>query len=332
MDILLCLVCSYIFGTLGAWFIYKWGNSFGLLDRSNKRSSHEGVVPRGGGIGILATFTFISYFLQMSMAFWFPAIALALFSFLGDRIEISPKIRLTVQFIAAIVFLFFSYRLPVTHNPSPIAHSLPLLLFFAFFIVATANWYNFMDGINGIAGITGIVGFGLLTLFNIMTEGDSKYSLLLICIVLSCLGFLPFNMPKARVFMGDVGSILLGFVFASIVVILSKSFLNFVCLAAFLFPFYADEFVTMAIRIKDGENLLRPHRRHFYQILANEMKIPHWKVSVGYGILQLVVGVGVLMIRPYGILPVFAFLLFFFIAFIFANYIVRMKLVAQNST
>lgn len=134
----------------------------------------------------------------------------------------------------------------------------------------------------------------LLAVFNILTGGDSRFSILSICIALSCLGFLPFNFPKAKVFMGDVGSIMLGFVFASIVVMASKSFLDFVCLAGFLFPFYADEFVTMAVRIKDGENLLKAHRRHFYQLLANEISIDHWKVSVGYSILQIVVGLSLL--------------------------------------
>ena len=183
-----------------------------------------------------------------------------------------------------------------------------------------------MDGINGIASVTGIAGFGLLALFNHISGGPGILTVLPVCIALSCLGFLPFNFPTARVFMGDVGSILLGFVFASLVVLISKSFSDFVSLAGFLFPFYADEFVTMAVRIKDGENLLKPHRRHFYQLLANELGIPHWKVSAGYGLLQLIAGTGILLLRPFGIIPVFAFLILFFLLFIFANYFVRIKL------
>jgi len=108
MDIFLYLVCSCIFSVLGAWFIYRWGNSFGLLDRSNNRSSHEGVVPKGGGIGILAAFVFISVFLEEPLVFWLPATVLALFSLLGDRIDISPKIRLPVQFVAAFIVVQFS--------------------------------------------------------------------------------------------------------------------------------------------------------------------------------------------------------------------------------
>lgn len=95
-----------------------------------------------------------------------------------------------------------------------------------------------------------------------------------------------------------------------------------------LFPFYADEFVTMAVRLKDRENLLKAHRRHFYQLLANEMDIAHWKVSVGYGIFQIVVGVSILRMRAFGIFPVLTLLFIFFITFILANYIVRNKTTA----
>ena len=169
--------------------------------------------------------------------------------------------------------------------------------------MGTANYYNFMDGINGIAGITAVVGFGLLAFYASTSGAEHSFVILSICIALSCLGFLPFNMPKARVFMGDVGSILVGFLFAAMVVMLSKSFLDFVCLAGFLFPFYADELTTLYVRIKDEfpsgrmnscgirdgwmDRLMKPHRRHVYQLLANEMGIEHWKVSVGYGGLGL---------------------------------------------
>jgi len=289
------------------------------LDKANKRSSHAGVVPKGGGIGILAAFIVVSSFLQMPSSFWVPAIFLALLSLWGDRFDLSPKIRLPLQFIAALFFVQFS---AFSLQPSAL-----LIFFLVVFIVATANWYNFMDGINGIAALTGIVGFGLLAVFNALSGGDSRFSVLSICIALSCLGFLPFNMPKAKVFMGDVGSILLGFVFAAIAILLSKSFLDFVCLAAFLFPFYADEILTMALRVKDGESLLKPHRRHLYQILANEMGIAHWKVSVGYGIFQLIVGLSILLARPFGILTILVLLIIFFSGFVWANYFIRTRIV-----
>ncbi len=133
-------------------------------------------------------------------------------------------------------------------------------------------------------------------------------------------------MLPAKVFIGDVGSILLGFSFAAIVVILSKSILDFVCLAGFLFPFYADELTTMAARIKDGENLFKPHRRHLYQLLANEKRIAHWKISIGYGFVQLIVGITILLLRPFGISMILPLLAAYFIAFVITSSAIRKNL------
>ena len=260
-------IIPFIISGGGAWIIYRYGDRIGLLDEPNERSSHYWPTPKGGGIGILTAFLFASFFVQIPPTFWVSATFLALLSFIGDKYHFSPKLRLPLHFIAAIAFI-------VGRKPFLLDHlnGVLVIICYVVFIVGTTNWYNFMDGINGIAAITGIVGFSLLALSNISSEGDPLYTILSICISLSCLGFLPFNLPNAKIFMGDVGSILLGFVFAAMVVVLSRNFLDFVCLAAFLFPFYADELTTMAIRINDGENLLYPHRRHLYQLLANEKK------------------------------------------------------------
>ena len=80
-----------------------------------------------------------------------------------------------------------------------------------------------------------------------------------------------------------------------------------------MFPFYVDEITTMYARIRDGENLLKAHRRHYYQLLANEMGVAHWKISCGYAAVQLFVGVMVLVLRPLGFIAVTAFLIVCFI-------------------
>ncbi len=323
LNSVLYFVC-FILAGVGAWVVSKFAYKCSLIDNPGDRSSHEIPIPKGGGIGILAAFALASLVLKIPLGFWLSATILALISLYGDRSELSPKFRVTVQFIATISFLLTSRSLIFAPY-----HSLLLfvlwLLFLIVFIVGTANFYNFMDGINGIAAITGIVGFGLLALYSFLSDRDSLFVVLSICICLSCLGFLPFNMPKARVFIGDVGSILLGFVFAGMVIALSKGFLDFICLAAFLFPFYADELTTMAVRIKAGENLVRAHRRHLYQILANEKGISHWKISVGYGMLQLVVGVSILLVKHYGNIIVLSLLTAYFIAFIVVSSAIRKK-------
>jgi Fuc2NAc and GlcNAc transferase len=203
-------------------------------------------------------------------------------------------------------------------------------------MIGTANFYNFMDGINGIGGLSGVIAFGLLgayTLYYAPLYGyREKMSLLSICIALACLGFLPFNMPRARVFMGDVGSILLGFVFAALVVMLARNYLEMICFAELLFPFYADELTTMAVRLRDRENLVQSHRRHLYQLLVNEAGMAHGKVTWIYGATQLAVGAGVLFFNAYGACPVMLFLTVCFIAFALVSLLIRGQIKKTQSS
>lgn len=289
---LLIYLFNIIVGCSGALLVLKFGNRFGLVDLPNERSSHFNPTPKGGAIGILIGFLVTAVYLELSCGLLLPAVFLSLISFLGDRYEIAPTVRLTIQLSCGMVFLGCFFYEKNTHF---LMYCLVFPL--AVYIAGTANFYNFMDGINGIASIAGIVGFILLAVFGIVSCADSKYVKVCVAIVCACVGFLPYNIPKAKVFMGDVGSILLGFIFACLVVVFSKSLLDFICLAGCLFPFYVDELMTMWIRIKDGEALSKPHRRHLYQLLANEYGIDHWKISVGYGAIQLIIGLGLIIFR-----------------------------------
>jgi Fuc2NAc and GlcNAc transferase len=291
---------SILISGLGAWGVSRVGESTGFIDCPNERSSHCAPTPKGGGIGILAAFLISCWVLGMPVGFWLPAGALSIMGLAGDRLEISPMRRLMIQFVMAVLFLVTT---SAAQGPSSgwmgKALLIPLLVVY---VVGTANFYNFMDGINGIAGLTGVVGFGLMGVFVLSVTGKEQYALLSFSLASGCLGFLPFNLRrKAKVFMGDVGSILLGFVFAAMTVMIAQSWMDWLCLTGFLFPFYVDELTTMAVRLKDREKLAHAHRRHLYQILANERGIEHWKVSVGYGALQLGGGILLSAVRPFGL-------------------------------
>jgi Fuc2NAc and GlcNAc transferase len=263
-----------------------------------------------------AAFLVTAVVLDMPTAFWLSMGAMAGLSLRGDQAEISPKLRLPVQFILVAIL--------VIGTGGGIYQDIPrifIALFWIVFIVGTANFYNFMDGINGIAGISGAVGFGLLAFETY--KDQPAVGLLATCMTLACLGFLPFNLPRARVFMGDVGSIVLGGAFAGLVYLASHTLLDFLCMTSFLFPFYADELTTMIVRLHAGENLTQPHRRHLYQLLANERQIPHWRISAGYGFFQLLVGVSVLIAKTFGIAVVLAVLASWFVLFVLGGYFVR---------
>lgn len=198
------------FGGCGAWFMSRYAYQFGLLDLPNDRSSHSLPTPRGGGIGILVAYIASSLWIALPLLIWLPAAMLAIVSFFDDKLDLSPRTRLFFQFAAALVVAGYALGQVDSfsiQNPTSIIQNVLLLLFGSVFIVGTANFFNFMDGINGIAGITGVVAFSLLGWFALNNQNQQALAFSAFAVAASCAGFLPFNMPKARVFMGDVGSI-----------------------------------------------------------------------------------------------------------------------------
>ena len=324
INFVIYILCICLSGA-GAWLVARYGHRLELLDQPNERSSHRAATPKGGGIGILAGFIVSALLMKVSVFLWIPAVLLSVISFVGDRYHLSPIIRLLFQFAASFIFLFGLW------NGHPLSSAGYLIIIpLSVYIVGTTNYFNFMDGINGIAGITGLVGFGLLAVFAHGKKIDSGIEVLSIALSLGCVAFLPFNLPKAKVFMGDVGSILLGFVFATMVFMLADSLLEFLCLSLFLFPFYADEITTELIRLKDGEKLWTPHRRHLYQLLANEYSIAHWKVSLGYGLAQLFVGASILYFLKLGMSTVLSLFFLYFVIFSVISLTLRKRLIPKT--
>ncbi len=323
INIILYFMCIGLSGA-GAWLVGRYGYRLNLLDQPNDRSSHRDTTPKGGGIGILAGFIASVLILKLPGFFWLPAVMLSTGSFVGDRFHLSAIIRLILQFAASIIFLFGLWN---THPYSSFGHILIIPL--GLYIVGTTNYYNFMDGINGLAVSTGVVGFGLMAFYGVFSGKSPALTPFSLSLVFCCLGFLPFNMPAAKVFMGDVGSILLGFVFAVMVVWYSTALVDFLCLASFLFPFYADEITTEFIRLKNGEKLWQPHRKHLYQLLANEYNISHWKISIGYGIAQLIVGACILFLFDFGIFAILSILFLYFCIFSVASFALRKNLIDE---
>ena len=318
---LLTVLPAFLAGAIGAWFMSTSAHRLGLIDRPNERSSHSRPIPRGGGIGILLAFVGLGLWLKIPVGFLAAGAFVSLLSLFDDRFDLSARVRFIGQFLAAAIAL---------QALGALDHALWLFPLAAIFVVGSANFYNFMDGINGIAGVTGVVGFGLLAGFA-ATRGDTAIMLLAASIAAACLGFLPFNFPNARVFMGDVGSVLLGFVFALLVVALTNSTSEFLALSSCLFPFYADGVTTLFVRWRDGEKLSQAHRRHLYQLLANQMKRPHWQVTLGYGLLQLLIGLLMLAAVSFGTIPVVALFVTLSVVFLMMTLTVRRKVEGNAS-
>jgi len=281
MDMLLSLLAGVLVSVPCCVIVPRLLAHGGFLDMPGERSSHVRPTPKGGGVGMVLAFAAVAVARDVPMHLWLPLCALAALSFANDLRGIAPDRRLAAQVLAAAVTLGGAWWF------GSIAWSGILLLPAVLFVVGTTNCFNFMDGINGIAGICGVTALSGLIAYGVMI--DAQLLLPVAAVIGGVIGFLPFNMPRARLFMGDAGSIFLGFLFAVTICISSRSWTEFFVLASFLYPFYADEAVTMAERIWRGESLMQPHRRHLYQFLANELGVAHWKVSAGYGLVQLVV-------------------------------------------
>lgn len=284
-DVIIIILLSFAVSALGAAFIARFGHKLSLIDNPKERSSHAIPTPRGGGIGILVLVILIGFFVVKNVIFTAIAGLTGLLGLFEDRFGISSKVRLIIQFsLASSIIILFS-GVPVSVSETA------FFLFSIIFITGTANFYNFMDGINGIAGLTGVVCFGLMAFFSTYLCKEPDIAMMSIALAAGCLGFLPFNFPNAKVFMGDVGSILLGVTFAAFVIKLSKDISTFLCLIMFLCTFYADATVTIFYRWRKGENLMKAHRRHLYQYLSNELRLPHWQVSTLFGITQVLFGI-----------------------------------------
>jgi len=293
----LVTIAGFACGALGAKAVCRYGSRVALLDIPNERSSHTVPTPRGGGVGLWLAFVVVGIFFAGDKVFTLYAGLVGLLGLLEDRFSFPPRLRLFMQFIlSGMVVIRISGIFPAS------AVMAILFLLWVIFITGTANFYNFMDGINGIAGLTGVVAFGLLFFFSSVIIHDSDIALMSLVLSAGCLGFLPFNFPKAKVFMGDVGSVLLGFVFASFVMKLSSSIHLFLCLVMFLSPFYADALVTLYDRWRRGEHLTSAHRSHLYQYLCNELGLPHWQVASIYAVFQTFWGVMAIMAYRYGLI------------------------------
>ncbi len=316
-SILIAITLPFLFSLFCAATISRIGHRLALIDNPNIRSSHSLPTPRGGGIGIWLAFVIIGVFFFKDNAFTLIAGIAGLIGLLEDLFTLSSKLRLLIQIIisALIAWLFLTVPLSMI--------TVLLFVFWIIFITGTANLYNFMDGINGIAGFTGVVGFGLIAYFSYYIVNDYNLFIMSLILTAGCIGFLPFNFPKAKVFMGDVGSIFLGFVFASFVVKLSVTINIFLCLIMFLCTFYADAVITIYSRWRRGENLMQAHRSHLYQYLSNELKLPHWKVTLLYAVVQLCFGAIAVAAYQKGLVIQLILLLSFSIVFLVSYNLVK---------
>lgn len=251
----------------------------GIVDRPHHQSSHTGVVIRGGGILFYVAYLlwFIMYDYQYPMIFAGLTI-MAVTSFADDVHSISPKVRLVLQFAAMIVMLYETRVFSLPFYP---------LLALSIACVGGVNIYNFMDGINGMTG-----GYSFIVVISLMFTNNFEVTFidedLLIFIMIAIAIFLIFNFRRrAKCFAGDVGSLSIGFIVIFLILKLIFATGHSYWMA-FVGVYGVDGGLTILHRLTLRENILKPHKKHAYQIMANELKMSHLKVSLIYMGLQAV--------------------------------------------
>ncbi len=265
-------------------------DKYNIIDKPNLRSSHTSITLRGGGIiFLIGTWIWAAFFgLQYG---WFMAglTLVGMISFIDDIHPLDNKIRLLGQF-AAMMMLFANLGV---YNAIGWWMVIPALIV----CVGILNAFNFMDGINGITG-----GYALSVIIPIIYLNQKMQFInmpFLIVTAISLLVFCFFNFrKKAKCFAGDVGSVSI-----AVIVIFGLGRLIMATkdpvYLLFIAVYGADSILTIVHRIMLHENLGVAHRKHAYQLMANELKIPHVFVSLLYTGLQLAVSFGLILCIRY---------------------------------
>ena len=264
---------------------FRVADRFNIIDKPNQRSSHTSVTLRGGGIIFLfGAWLFWAIFGMQYSWFILGLSLIGVVSFVDDVHSLPDSTRLVAQFAA--MFLMF-YQLGILNIDDWWMVLVGLIV-----CVGIVNAYNFMDGINGITGGYSLAVLIPLVCLNARLEFVAMPYLYVTG--LSLLVFCFFNFRrKAKCFAGDVGSISIAFIllFALGRLILSTGDFSYI---VFLAVYGADAVLTICHRIMLHENLGQAHRKHAYQLLANELRLPHTTVSTFYMALQLLISAGLI--------------------------------------
>lgn len=288
-----------LFTVVLSWFltalIRRWAVRADLIDRPNERSSHKMPTPRGGGVAIVCAFfgALIALWLSdraaatLTFALLSSGLPVAIVGFLDDRKPLPARWRFLVHTASAMALLWALRQIPplmAFGRELDLGWSAPILALL--YLVWMTNLYNFMDGIDGIAGVQAVtVALGGAYCSWLASAGASST----VSIVLACAsaGFLVWNYPPARIFMGDAGSGFLGITIGALAIWSSQDAPQLLWSWTILMGcFVVDATVTLARRVAKGESFHVPHRTHAYQYASRRLG-RHLPVTLGCAAINL---------------------------------------------
>lgn len=289
MSVIWIILTSFVSSFLLTGYMRYYALKKNIIDNPNERSSHTIPTPRGGGMSIVVTFLLVlvgSMFnreLDFSTGLILAAagFGIAVLGFLDDHGHINSMLRLAIHFVIAIGVVFFLGGFSeVTLFNGNVQLGWLANIIAVLFLVWLLNLYNFMDGINGIASVEAITTTVSLAAVYLLLNIPLSSELLLI-LASSVFGFVLWNFPKARIFMGDAGSGFLGLILGILALIALKTDIAFffawiICLGVFI----VDATFTLIRRVSNGHKMYDAHRSHAYQYASREYN-SHTKVTIG---------------------------------------------------
>jgi len=274
--------------------IIKHAHILHFLDVPNDRSHHCDIIPRGAGVGFISAF-FISillfqYQLFIENSFIFVAIFLVfLVGIVDDRYEVSARWKFIVIFIS--VFLMWVYGLTINSLGSWFGYEISLLTYIAlpFSMFALAGFTNALNLIDGIDGLSSTISIIILSFFVFIgLEYDNNLIVVLASFTIASLvGFLFLNWNPAHIFMGDSGSLTLGFII-SVLSVLSVEYIHPVVILYLAAVPILDTLIVMVRRIRRGKSALSPDKTHLHHIMVRFFEMNVRKTVIFMGILQII--------------------------------------------
>ena len=300
-ELLIAVSAAFLASLLLTAVIRKVALARGVLDVPGSRSSHTLPTPRGGGVAIVLTVLAAIVVLNscgamshtLASALLFGGALVALVGLADDVRSVSVALRLAVQFVAISWCVWSLGRLPPVNFGIAVvdlgaAGSLAAVIFLVWFL----NLYNFMDGIDGIAGVEAVSVMVFAAILMSWQGGMQSIALLAEVVAASVLGFLVWNWPPAKIFMGDSGSGFLGFCVGAIAwMTIAEDRLSMWVWLILLGVFIVDATLTLLRRWLRGARLAQAHRSHAYQWLSRRCG-SHLKVTLG------ILGVNVFWLDP----------------------------------
>lgn len=328
LDILLALVIAFIISFVATPVVKSFAKQVGAIDiPDNKRHIHKQPIPRMGGlaifIGFLLSVLLFADITNQVRGILLGAILIVIVGAIDDVLNLNAWLKFGVQILAAVIAVLSGVIINVVSNPLLITSEQALTIGILavpvtiLWIVGVTNSVNLIDGLDGLAcGVSAIASLSMLVVSMLVSDSNSNVAIILAALCGGCLGFIPYNLNPAKIFMGDTGALLLGYVLATASVI---GMFKFYAIVTFILPVMAlavplsDTVVAFTRRMLKGQSPFHADRSHFHHKLLDMGLSQKQAVAVLYAV-SAILGLAAVLLASTGIIKIVLAVIAFTIA------------------